>query len=552
MFTKNQIQEIGKKLGLFGKKDTDFEDAKLPLSGEEYVVLVQNGKNVKTKVKNLGVNFQPDDPNDPENPGEPSDPNEPNEPDTPDIPDVPDVPDEPDIPDTPDDPDVPSISDVIINITPTSLSDISDDGETRTLTVEYKYAKVIDGYVLNPISTNWISLELTNVEDKPSEYTIKYIYNVTVYPNENTNTRSAEIKFGAIGINDSTKLVSCKVNQLGQPKADVSITFEPSTINFNYDEANVTKEFIGTFVNCAPISGVSDNDVVIEYIETLGGGKYKFTAKVLKSNNSSKNITYTGRIQYKDTLGYTAYKTIPIIVNKAPSATITLTPSNLTVPYNGSNNTISIVTKNSKEDTLKAGALPYDWITIEKSSSNMFTVTTAENPYNKQRSANVQFYVTGLDGVEKGATLQITQWANPNVTEEDETPMMYRGYLNADLVNEFALGASGVSKIYENVTADVLNRGIEMGIIVKEPLEEKGKTAFPDIPKSTILIFAIPHSSSMNVYKDDGIGNPIAFSHSQLNVNGETVVIIGNEAYRLYGEYQSIDIINGSQSYYIK
>lgn len=56
----------------------------------------------------------------------------------------------------------------------------------------------------------------------------------------------------------------------------------------------------------------------------------------------------------------------------------------------------------------------------------------------------------------------------------------------------------------------------------------------------------------MNVYKDDGIGNPIEFSHSQLNVNGETVMVINSEAYRLYGEYQSIDIINESKYYYIK
>lgn len=522
MFTKNQIQEIGRKLGLFGKKDTDFEDAKLPLSGEEYVVLVQNGKNVKTKVKNLGGNFQPDNP---EVPDTPSDPEE---------------------------PEGPSTSDVIINITPNSLSDISDDGETRTLTVEYKYAKVIDDYVLNPINTNWISLELANVEDKPSEYTIKYTYNVTVYPNENTNTRSAEIKFGAIGINDSTKLITCSVNQLGQPKVDVSITFEPSTINFNYDEANVTKEFIGTFVNCVPVSGVSDNDVVIEYIETLGGGKYKFTAKVLKSNNSSKNINYSGRVQYKDTLGYIAYKSIPIVVNKAPSATITLTPSNLTVPYTGSNNTISIVTKNSREDTLKVGALPYDWITIEKSSSNMFSVTIAENPYNKQRSANVQFYVTGLDGVEKGATLQITQWANPNATEDTDTLMMYRGYIDEDLANEFGLLDDGLANIYTKVTPEVLNRGVERGIIVKEELESRDKTSFPDTPKDTVLIFAIPNSSTMNVYKDDGDGNPIPFDHDQLNVNGETVMVINSEAYRLYGEYQSVEIGNGSKEYYIK
>lgn len=139
--------------------------------------------------------------------------------------------------------------------------------------------------------------------------------------------------------------------------------------------------------------------------------------------------------------------------------------------------------------------------------------------------------------------------------ENPEGLFMYSGYINADLINEFELGASGASKIYEKVTEDVLNRGIEMGIIVKEPLKEKGKTLFPDTPKSTILIFAIPHSSTMNVYKDL-LNNPIPFDHSQLHVNGGTVVMIGNEAYRLYGEYQSNNIGVGDQAvdkyYYIQ
>ena len=518
MFTKQQIQEIGRKLGLFGKKDTDFDDAKLPLSGEEYVVLVQNGKNVKTKVKNLGGNFQPDDPNNP------------------DIPDVPDVPDEPTY-------DPPKLY-----VNPKIWKVKSTGG---TLEVH-----------LDPRNADESTLSAISIADdiRCERVSNTRIFNVTMPENKTSNIRYETIIFSVVGLDGTTVEATLNIEQEASENKEeeitISITFEPSTLNFNYDEVNVTKEFVGTFTNCAPVSGVSDNDVVIEYIETLGGGKYKFTAKVLKSNNSSNNITYTGRVQYKDTLGYTAYKTIPITVNKAPSATITLTPSNLTVPYNGSNNTISIVTKNSKEDTLKVGALPYDWITIEKSSSNMFTVTIAENPYNKQRSANVQFYVTGLDGVEKGATLQITQWVNPNVTEEDETPMMYRGYLNADLVNEFALGASGVSKIYENITADVLNRGIEMGIIVKEPLEERGKTAFFDTPKGTISIFAIPHSSTMNVYKDNGFNAAVPFNHDQLNVNGETVTMIGNEAYRLYGEYEPDNIGVGDQSvkkyYYIK
>ena len=540
MFTKNQIQEIGRKLCLFGKKDTDFDDAKLPLSGEEYVVLVQNGKNVKTKVKNLGGNFQPDDPNDPENPENPDDPSDP---------DIPDVPDEPDVPDTPDDPDVPTYDPPKLYVIPKTWNVESTGG---TLEVH-----------LDPRNADTSTLRAINVADdiKCERLSTTRIFNVTMPENKTSNIRYETITFSVVGLDGTTAEATLNIEQEAaenkEEEITTSITFEPSTLIFNYNEANVTKEFIGTFVNCAPISGVSDNDVVIEYIETLGGGKYKFTAKVLKSNNSSKNITYTGRIQYKDTLGYTAYKTIPIIVNKAPSATITITPSNLKeVPYIGGSYTIAVVAKNSIDDNVLSGAVPYDWITIKKVALNTFNVTIAENPYNKQRTANAQFYVTGLDGIEKGATLQISQLANPNVTEDDETPMIYRGYLNADLVNEFALGASGVSKIYENVTADVLNRGVEMGIIVKEPLEEKGKTAFFDTPKGTISIFAIPHSSTMNVYKDNGFNAAVPFNHDQLNVNGETVTMIGNEAYRLYGEYEPDNIGVGDQSvkkyYYIK
>lgn len=53
MFTKNQIEEIKKKLNLDALKDTDFDLAQ-DLTGEEYVVLVQNGKNVKIPLKFAG------------------------------------------------------------------------------------------------------------------------------------------------------------------------------------------------------------------------------------------------------------------------------------------------------------------------------------------------------------------------------------------------------------------------------------------------------------------------------------------------------------------
>ena len=49
MFTKEQIEEIRTRLALTGYKDTQFEAASLPLSGEEIIAIVQNGKNKKVK-----------------------------------------------------------------------------------------------------------------------------------------------------------------------------------------------------------------------------------------------------------------------------------------------------------------------------------------------------------------------------------------------------------------------------------------------------------------------------------------------------------------------
>lgn len=139
---------------------------------------------------------------------------------------------------------------------------------------------------------------------------------------------------------------------------------------------------------------------------------------------------------------------------------------------------------------------------------------------------------------------------------ENADLMMYRGYIDVDLANEFGLLDDGLANIYTKVTPEVLNRGIERGIIIKEELESRDKTAFPDIPRDAVSIFAIPHSSTMNVYKDNGFGTAVPFNHDQLNVNGETVMVINSEAYRLYGEYEPDNIGVGDQAvkkyYYIK
>lgn len=50
IFTKEQIEEIRRRLALMGKKDTGFEQAKLPLDGKETMVVVQNGVNKQLPV----------------------------------------------------------------------------------------------------------------------------------------------------------------------------------------------------------------------------------------------------------------------------------------------------------------------------------------------------------------------------------------------------------------------------------------------------------------------------------------------------------------------
>ena len=55
-FTQEDYKKIEQWLLANSRKDTDFVGAATPLKGNETVVLVQNGKNVKTSVKILLTN----------------------------------------------------------------------------------------------------------------------------------------------------------------------------------------------------------------------------------------------------------------------------------------------------------------------------------------------------------------------------------------------------------------------------------------------------------------------------------------------------------------
>ena len=57
MFTKEQIKQIAQGLALLSKKDSNFEEAKLPFKGDETISFVQNGRNVKAPLKELVEQF---------------------------------------------------------------------------------------------------------------------------------------------------------------------------------------------------------------------------------------------------------------------------------------------------------------------------------------------------------------------------------------------------------------------------------------------------------------------------------------------------------------
>lgn len=132
---------------------------------------------------------------------------------------------------------------------------------------------------------------------------------------------------------------------------------------------------------------------------------------------------------------------------------------------------------------------------------------------------------------------------------------MYIGYIDADIIQSYNLIEGGFENIYKNMTPAVIEAGISKGLITQMPLEKKGKTQYPSLPEDTVSVFLIPYSSALNVYKDNGIGGIVPFSHPDLNVNGEKIITIGNEAYKVYGEYESGNVFMGDNSgekyYYI-
>ena len=532
MFTKNQIQEIGKKLGLIGKKDTEFDKAVLPLTGEEWIVLVQNGKNVKTQLKNLPLgSFNPEEPDDPSEP---------------------DIPDEPSEPDNPDIPDTPTYDPPTIKVSPSSLT-FSKDGETKEVTITTTNA--VAPLTVIPSSSD-VSYEIvSNVEP--------YVVKLTMPKNVQTSKKTATVEFSIIGLNGNTVKTSVNIEQEAAAQdTPVKITFSPSSLTFNYNDVNNPIRFTGTFVNCTPVNGMTDNNVSIEYVESLGAGVYAFNAKLLVANNTSNVRTYTGKIKYKDLNGYEGIATISIKVNAAPKGSMQFSDYTLNYESKASSKILTIVTSNMVAGDLSY-AIAHDWITVEKISTgnntHSYKIIVSENTSYSSRSGNIPFTGMGLNGATVDVTLQIIQAGATNVNPDEPgdttKKAMFIGYLDGALNQQFGLSKDGIKNVYSNVTQEVITAGINRSIIQQMDFESKGKTEYPSTPKETISIFLIPYSSSMNVYKDNGLGGIVPFNHPQLYINGEKIITLGNTDYKIYGEYESGDVFMGNNSgkkyYYI-
>lgn len=137
------------------------------------------------------------------------------------------------------------------------------------------------------------------------------------------------------------------------------------------------------------------------------------------------------------------------------------------------------------------------------------------------------------------------------IEESNITQYMYIGYMDADVLREYGVLDNGFTEIFKSINKDAVDAAVNKGTLSKEVVAMKGKTAFKNAPDDTVTMILIPTSSSLKATKDNGIGGQIEFDHPQLNTNGETIIDLGGVPYKVYGEYQSIAIINRSKNYYI-
>lgn len=161
------------------------------------------------------------------------------------------------------------------------------------------------------------------------------------------------------------------------------------------------------------------------------------------------------------------------------------------------------------------------------------------------RSSEVVFGAINENGEVKTATLSVSQLAS------SDTQYMYIGTLDEEVLRQHGVLDNGFSEILKSINKGAVDAAVNKGILSKEVLSAKGKTAFKNAPEDTVTMILLPASSSLKAVKDDGFGGQIGFNHPQLNANGEVIIDLGGIPYKVYGEYQSIPIINGSLSYYI-
>lgn len=70
-----------------------------------------------------------------------------------------------------------------------------------------------------------------------------------------------------------------------------------------------------------------------------------------------------------------------------------------------------------------------------------------------------------------------------------------------------------------------------------------------DVSEGDRVVVAVPYDWDLEVLKDDGFGNKVAFSNSVMGANGDIELKIGEVKYRLYGE---LFIVDGNIKIYIQ
>lgn len=410
-----------------------------------------------------------------------------------------------------------------------------------------------DTATINTPSTNDDWIQIT----KTTEAAGVVSYRIIINKNTTTSERIGIITFSCVGKNGQSKSINKSIRQLAANGA--SITANNITIDWNATTAKVS----ATYKNYKEIlAAVEKLDFVDGIRETSRDDSGKINYELFGIAPNKSDYQRSGDVVFSciDNLDQPYTKTIQLIQNTAPIASISVTPTAPEVEYTGGNVKFAVSYSNAVNYTARVSKVndtttdTCDWITMPGGSydSNEFTVVVSPNNGDTDRKVTIVFECLGYNDKVTPTKVVITQKANgaPDIPDipDEPTQRMYYGHTPADMIAKYNLTAANPNGFFTNITEDCIKECVEKGYMIETDAKTMGKTSFGIVPKNSLIVIAVPSSSNLIVKQDNGFGAQIDFTVTPTS-NGEQKTTVNGISYDLYGQLAGITYNNNGYFY---